>query len=174
MFLLVAIFSYSQQSGWSKYSTFPEGGTVIDITGDNSGKIYVLNQFSQIFYSTNSGADWTVIPETFSYWNVIDIEVNKATGMLYVGTTTEGIWYTSDLGVTWNNEFFYTTGQGFHACIAQIGVKHGSGIVVASEPDFGAANTYVSTNNGGSWTQFPGNATFNSAQDLLFLQNGTL
>ena len=174
LFLLIGISASSQQNSWSRYSIFPEGGTILDIASDDNGTIYVMTPFSRIFYSTDNGDNWTIMQGTHGFWNITDIEVNKSSGRLYVGTNTEGIWFTSNLGQTWDWEYFYTSPQGQHAGIVQVGVKHGTGVVVACEPGPTTSTTYVSTNNGASWTHHINNTPFGVVVDYLFLQDGTL
>jgi hypothetical protein len=174
-FVGVSTNALAQAAQWHKISPLPEGGNIIDMASDNSGRIYALAGFySGIYYTTNNGQSWSQVQGTEAFWNVLDIEVDKKNGILYVGTTHEGIYWTSDFGATWHNEYISTNPvSGMHATFISVGVKQGTSTVVGSDVGFTTALIYTTTNGGNSWTvQSP--APFTGALDLEFLPNGDL
>lgn len=163
------------QARWSKISSLPDGGRVVDMATDNSGTIYVLaNYTGDIYYTTNNGQSWQQVQGTQAFWNVVDIEVDKVSKALYVGTTGSGIYWTNNYGATWQQEYIYTDQvSGFHASLDQIACKNGTGVVVGHEGTLTPpSNIYTSANAGTSWNTYQ--APFLDAGDLLFLPNGSL
>lgn len=165
----------AQAPQWSYYSTFPEGGRILDICVTNTNTIYALSDHSSmIFYSTDSGMNWTRLPGTQAYTNSTCIEYNNITGTLYVGTSSDGVWWTSNQGATWSTEFFYTSStSGFHAYIATIGINEATNTVLCFEPLFGSSKFYRTQNNGATWTTLT-NPSFGSALELKYTSNGSL
>jgi len=173
--LFVSVFTtVSAQAPWTRHSPFPSAAKILDLESDHSGRIFALTAESEIFYSVDSGMHWDAVADVFSFWNILDIEVDEVTGTLYVGTTGNGITWTSDLGQNWNQEYIYTNSvSGFHATFFKVGVRHGSNIIVGSEPDFTSSPIYTSLNGGASWIVQPV-APFAGAIDLQFLPGGVL
>lgn len=161
------------QSSWYKYASLPDGGAVMDMAADNTGAVYVLTSImSDIFYTADNGISWNVVAGTHDYWNVTDIEVDKGTGTLYVGTVSQGLHWTSDKGLHWSEWLFYTSSSGAHAFINATARKKGTNIIVCNEPGISGSLVYKSTTAGAGFTSHA--AVFSTANDLEFMQNGTL
>lgn len=167
--------SFAQAPQWSYYSTFPEGGRILDICVTNTNTIYALSDHSSmIFYSTDEGMNWTKLPGTQAYTNSTCIKYNNNTGTLYVGTSSDGVWWTNNQGVTWSQEFFYTSStSGFHAYIATIGIDEATNTVLCFEPLFGSSRFYRTLNNGATWLTIT-NPSFGSALQLKYASNGSV
>jgi hypothetical protein len=164
----------AQAPQWSKIADFPEGGNIKDLARDNNGKIYALSGNSNIYYSSDNGLSWLQIEGTYAYWNVLDIEVDKSNGTLYVGTTGEGIYWTSNFGQTWQNENISTDPiSGLHATFNSLGVKNDGNTIVGSDVNFTNTLIYCSTNGGASWT-IHSPAPFGTALDLQYIAGGNL
>ncbi|MES2479057.1 MAG: T9SS type A sorting domain-containing protein [Bacteroidota bacterium] len=173
IFLLLPVAGISQ-SAWYQVNTLPDGGSVKDMATDAKGNLYVLTYFmSNIFYSSDNGINWTEIPGTFSYWNITDIELDKSTGTLYVGTLGKGLFWTTNKGLTWSNEPFYTLPtSGDNAFINKVTRKATTGIIVCNEPGLFSSTNYTSTNAGLTWKTNA--AAFVSAYELQYMEWGTL
>lgn len=172
--LLASALSSSAQLQWNKIADMPDGGNIIDIDVDSAGTVYALTSLhTTIFYSTNNGSSWQAVPNTSDLWNANAIEVDKATGALYISSLWFGVISTLDMGAHWREEHFHAIPGGFYANIQRIGVKHGTGLVVAAENTGGAANVFISTNSGTTWSMVPG-VPWQGTGVLKFLADGTL
>lgn len=171
-----ALTLQAQTKQWSKVATLPEGGVIQDIASTNDGTVYVLAGFSSdIYYTTDNGQTWNEVVGTESFWNTLDIEVDKVSKRLYVGTSSEGVWWTSDYGANWGQEYIRTDPtSGLHASFQELAVKHGTGTVVGFEGViFPPGLTYVSTNSGNSWTTYQ-SSNLVSVQDMEYTASGEL
>jgi|AntRauTorcE11897_2_1112592.scaffolds.fasta_scaffold53233_1 hypothetical protein len=94
--------SLAQNSQWNLYKEAPTNVIPLQFSASPDGVLYMLTTDRKIFYRVNSESEWTILPGVFGWWNTRNIEVNQATGTLYVGTLQDGVRYTSDFGETLN------------------------------------------------------------------------
>lgn len=163
------------QGAWSQIATLPSGSSVVDVAVDKNNVIYALTYFaSEIYYSGNNGVSWSKLPGTYLFDNVQDIEVDTNTNTLYVCTLNKGLFWTTNLGVTWHDEPFYTNPvSGQHAYIGAVVRKPGTGIIGCIEPGlFNNSTMYRSVNAGNTWSS--STVSIPSVNDFKYLANGHL
>jgi len=107
--------------------------TVHDIIIDGNN-LYASAQ--GIYYSSNSGLNWSLISSVFSSY-----QMDKSGNNIIVGSTTSGLYLSNNNGSSWVN---LTTG--IPANIADVKIV-GSNYLAAT-----STGIYMSTNNGASWT----------------------
>ncbi len=65
--------------------------------------MYAGAEAGRVFHSTDAGATWRELASPTSRVGVTVVAVDPVTpGLLYVGTNSEGIYWTTDDGVTWS------------------------------------------------------------------------
>ncbi len=173
MFLGSCMLSQAQSS-WHKFADLPNGSSVVDITSDSTGRTFILTYFSSdIYYTDDNGTTWTQVANNYRISNATDIEIDRATGTLYVGTVHRGLFWTNNLGASWSNEPFYTSStSGTNALINAVVRKPVTNIIVANEAGFSSSVVYKSTNAGVSWSTFT--APFSGINAFRYLADGTL
>lgn len=175
--LMAGIFSTGvarAQNEWHKVVSMPPGGNIKDMASDNAGTIYALTaEHTNVFYTTDNGANWTLMPNTSELWLAHDIEVDKVTGKLYLASKWFGVEWTADKGLHWSEERFHSVPGGFYAEITHVGTKHGTGRVVVSEFTGSGASVFTSANNGVTWTG-AFSLPWAAASELKFISDGTL
>ncbi len=174
IFLFLAANNAGAQLTWQKLASLPEGASIIDLAVDNNNRVFALTYpTGQIYYTSNNGVSWTELPGSSMISSILDIEIDKITNTLYAGTLRRGLHWTSNMGQSWQNQPFYTIQvSGDNAYIAKTARKPGTNIIVCNEPGIFSSTVYRSLNAGSSWQTL--NASFSMANDLKYMNNGTL
>lgn len=106
---------------WHYYKELPVNVVPKAVASNNAGTIFMLTTDNKIFYKTLEGS-WTNI----TYWGLVSAEsisADNTTGRVYVGTSYQGLLYSSNLGASWASNWLVTNPvTGHHegyGCFAQ-------------------------------------------------------
>lgn len=183
LLLLATCFFYggavAQQ--WEYYKDFPINAGVLDVDSNNEGTLFMLTLDSQLFYKTIDG-QWTELPGPYGVnnglMNGLCLSVVKDSNKIYVGSTYEGLFKSSNFGQSWTKTTITTNPvTGFNESCSEL--------TNITNPNlfFGAAGLglapYISkyTNNGntGQLIAFdPDNNTSSAPVELLYTNNQKL
>ncbi len=114
---------------WFRYKDFPVNLVPQDITVNDAGTLFLLSADSRIFYKPVTATSWTEIqnvygPHNSALLNAVCIGVTRQSDRIYIGTTYEGIHFTSNLGANWGSTTLTTNPiTGFHegyGCLTEI------------------------------------------------------
>jgi hypothetical protein len=161
------------QKQWNKLAGMPPGGLIADMASDDLGTVYALTSIhSEVYYTTDNGLSWTLMPNTSDLWVANDIEVDKSTGTLFLGSFWFGIQWTTDEGLHWHEQRFDPIPGGFYANITNVCHKRGTNIVVGHEFAGPTGTMHTSLNGGATW--LPKVIVPFIGTDMEFLADGTL
>lgn len=145
------------QQSWSQVGTTPIGAAILDLTSDNTGKVYALTYpKGEVYYTSDDGLSWNVIQGINPTMGVEDIEVDKISGRLFLSCTgSGGLYWTSDLGATWAYEYFTTNPiTGYHSAISKAVQKAGTNIILCATNGGITSSVNRTTNLGASWSTY--------------------
>ena len=102
---------------------------------------------NKIYLSTNDGNSWDSLPSWHSDSWIKTIKINES--QIYVGTTNDGLFLSSDSGKNWVN---LNNGLPKNTCVNSIAINESNIFIGTGNYDTRIGNgVYVSTNNGKSW-----------------------
>ncbi len=172
----------AQISSWHLYKEAPPNVIPLQFSGTEDGVLYMLTTDKKIFYRLSNESEWEPLPGVYAFWNTLNIEVNPVTGTLYVGTLQDGVRYTSDFGQSWDQEYFFTNTNGFHATIWSIASSPDGKIYISAPPtpvgdfDFSTGVIYKSINDGNTWQQITDaeGTQSQSFEEMIYLEGGII
>ncbi len=123
--LLFHLNTYAQT--WSFYKEYPVNVNPWMADSDNSGNLYMLTSSREIWKKDNSGL-WNKFPD-FPVSNFYDLKVNQNTGAVYLADEFQGLVFTANNGVSWQQAFFETSPlTGFHEAIMTLSNVNSSNV----------------------------------------------
>lgn len=159
---LAVFFSITQnvfsQNYWSQLNG-PYGGNVIDLKKHPNGNLYALRS-EGLYVSTDSGDNWNEVNQASVNSN-LSMDISPS-GVIYVGKSSGGIWWTSNLGQSWSfNPIHIAPHSGLWTTVIITKINPAGYIFI---------NSHVSFNGGQTFTQFTDNS-IGLSSDYAF--NGT-
>jgi photosystem II stability/assembly factor-like uncharacterized protein len=143
IYLFIIVFLYCtnvfSQTNWIQ-TNGPKFASIYYVTFNQQGNIYSGPDGAGIYYSTNSGASWINMPNSFVRVKTIAFGLNNYifSGMDFPGASNSGLFRSTDNGNNWYTITTYPTECVFHL---------GNGLIMA-----GIYNGIMkSTNNGINW-----------------------
>ncbi len=134
-------FSMSQNY-WTKLSG-PYGGGVTELKKHPGGDLCIIRS-EGLYMSSNSGDSWNEIPEGMVNAN-LSMDISPS-GVIYVGKSTGGIWWTANTGQSWSfNPINVAPHSGSWASVVITKINSLGHIFV---------NSYSSLNGGPTFNQF--------------------
>ncbi len=139
-------YDWQRTSGWN-----PGVGRIvcIDVDDSNPNLIYVGSPTGGLWKTTDGGANWQVLTDSFPVMDIWSVEIDPTnSNIVYMGTAGGGVLKTTDGGQTWNQ-----TGS-IGGTIRDILIHPtNNNIVFAARTNFISGAIYRSTNGGTSWSQ---------------------
>ncbi len=128
---------------WTDISGRLEGSFVSDLIISSHGSILVTSSYSGISKYNRKIQDWTLLYDPGDYVGLDKMIVTKE-GDIYVGAGSEGVYFSRDDGVTWENSMYGLFSRIIIALYADAGE-----VLLCSEE-------MLQTRDGGSsWTLYP-------------------
>lgn len=142
--ILLALASPSAAVDNWQASDGPYGGTIRALAVDpNNGALYAARS-QDLHRSTDDGATWTQLGANTSMSNILDVSVGQ-NGVILVGVSTRGAWWSFDGGLTWDNDQITSNPHsGTGATLPAVIVAPGGALI---------GGGFRSANGGASWTQ---------------------
>jgi photosystem II stability/assembly factor-like uncharacterized protein len=130
------------QNYWTKLNG-PYGGNVLEIKRHPGGNLYAIRS-DGAYFSFDNGLSWNRM-DNGSLNSNLSMEISPS-GVLYLGKSTGGIWWSNNNGQSWSfNPINVTPHSGLWASVTLIDISP-SGVVYA--------NGYRSFNGGTTFSQF--------------------
>jgi hypothetical protein len=117
LMLLVQLTTHAQT--WSFYKDYPVNISPWMADSDNLGNLYMLTSSREI-WKKSSSSSWNKFPD-FPVSNFFDMKVNENTEVVYLADEFQGLVYTANDGVSWEQAFLETNSlSGLHESITTL------------------------------------------------------
>ncbi|MEO8664260.1 MAG: T9SS type A sorting domain-containing protein [Ignavibacteria bacterium] len=167
IFLNLTYFIHSQDY-WSKLNG-PFGGEVISVQKNSTGDLFALR--NEGLYKSGNGAEtWSEVPESIANSNLcMDI---SPSGIVYVGKSSGGIWWTANSGQSWDfNPINVAPHSGSWASVVVAKVGPTGHVYVNSYVSFNGGTTFNRISIG-SPEKVPADYAFNGSLVYAATSNG--
>jgi hypothetical protein len=119
--LLLGILQKTNAQQWHYYKELPVNVAPKAVASNNQGTLFMLTADNKVFYKTLEGT-WN----DMTYWGLVSAESissDQTSNRVYIGTTNQGLQYSSNFGASWTSKWLETnTLTGHHegySCFAQ-------------------------------------------------------
>jgi photosystem II stability/assembly factor-like uncharacterized protein len=185
------LFASEDGAAWTEYATLRVPSSLDDVDptptvpqiyqireaqGDAS-HIYVVLRDHLLYHSTDAGATWTSLggnlvvadPDRPNAWRYYGTSLDASGDRLVVGTLRQGLWRSTDGGVTWLQADSPTNAMTVPP--SYLGLVAADGGLVAQADQFGLLR---SDDDGVTWTMFAELITNRNAKTLVVDADGHL
>ena len=161
---------------WEYYKDFPVNTYPEDVDINNAGTLFMVTRDMKIFYKLLD-QPWQEMPKTQLNFpmNPLCISAHKSSNSIYVGTSGQGMHFTSNFGQTWNYTRITTSPiSGFSESITTLSNVENNNLF------FGTVAVLIPTisrySNGGTFGEFLvyAESMDKAPRSLYYTQNGTL
>lgn len=148
--------SLFSQDYWTKLNG-PYGGNVIEMKRHPDGTLFGIRS-NALFKSTNEGSSWTKV-EIPMVNNNLCMDISSS-GIIYVGKSSGGIWWSANSGQSWNfNSINVSPHSGLWASVILAKINPAGHVVI---------NNYISFNGGTTFTSFVLGSPSSLAREYAF------
>jgi photosystem II stability/assembly factor-like uncharacterized protein len=134
------------QNYWTRLNG-PFGGSVIELKKHPNGNQFALRG-EGLYMSSDSGNNWNPVEGMIANTN-LSMDISPS-GVIYVGKSSGGIWWTSNSGQSWTfNPIHIVPHSGLWASVLVTKINSSGNIFI---------NSHVSFNGGATFTQFTDNS----------------
>lgn len=155
---LVGINFINAQSSWQKLANFDNTNAGLWMSSNGSLN-YVITADRYIYYNDNTSDEWIPFVNVHGTYNVSSIKASQVTDRVFCVTTTSGIAFTDNFGVTWQSNNLNGGGgqSGLGAYILAYALNGTTVLASTLGPVSGPIQNalFLSTNNGNTFTTLP-------------------
>lgn len=178
-FFVVAYCPMSYAQDWHLYKETPVNVIPKDITVNNAGTLFLVSTNSEVYYKMAGQTSWTPMDMPFgAFAELLDarcIAADRNSDKVYLGTSTMGLYSTSDFGNTWQNIFVETSSvtgnhEGYQ-CLTRINNANQFYGGVLAKP---AVTKFTNLGNAATETVFNNNPFTASAESIIETSDNTV
>ena len=145
-------FRYRSINGGKDWTVIPGNGVFYSVSISSSGQYGLActgNSAGRIFYSSDSGATWTIAPSASTAWRSVSISSSGQYGFACNYAPNTGlVYYSNDYGNNWTPSTTATLSNGDWISVS---ISSSGQYGIASTTNGG--NIYYSNDYGHNWTQ---------------------